>query len=221
VIESISYSSHFPYRLTGGRHGVVPVPRQIPDDFQSRSSEIGKTFARWCEVTLKSLGFSLLGPTRIKEAGVEIDQVAKNRLGEVLCLQFKGSSKPPRQGMRRSDTVKKALCDAFLLDRVGIGPYIIITSHKPLAGSSSEAMMSVAGKVVFDLIGINDDEDMDRLKEYADGPLPWRSKIVAKRQRVQEEMEEAPGQMELFTLERLRGRPRGALRVKGKKKIGT
>ena len=84
----------------------------------------------------------------------------------------------------------EALCDAFLLDRLGIGPYIIFTSHKPLPGSSSEAMMSVAGKVVFDLIGINDDEDMDRLKGYADGPLPRRSKVVAKRQRVQEEMKE-------------------------------
>ena len=151
------------------------------DDFQRRASPIGKAFATWCEVTLQSIGFILQGKTVIKEAGVEIDQVAKNRNGESLYFQFKGSSKPPRPGMQRSDTVKKALCDAFLLDKLGIGPYIVITSHKPKSGSSSEKMIQVAQDVLFDVICISDDEDFERLESYTKVP-PSRSRAAAERQ---------------------------------------
>lgn len=151
------------------------------DDFQKRASQIGKAFATWCEVTLQSIGFILLGKTVIKEAGVEIDQVAKNRAGQILYLQFKGSSKPPRPGMQRTDTVKKALCDAFLLDKIGIGPYIIITSHKPKKGSSSDKMVRIAKDVLFDTICISDDQDFQRLTSYVYN-LPWRTRTTAKQQ---------------------------------------
>jgi hypothetical protein len=171
------------------------------DDFQRRASQIGKAFATWCEVTLQSIGFILQGKTVIKEAGVEIDQVAKNRNGESLYFQFKGSSKPPGPGMQRSDTVKKALCDAFLLDKLGIGPYIVITSHKPKSGTSSEKMIQVAKDVLFDLICISDDRDFERLESYT-RVLPWRSRTAAKQQAKlgASPRSEAVGQQSLFNI---------------------
>ena len=171
------------------------------DDFQRRASQIGKTFATWCEITLQSIGFTLQGKTIIKDAGVEIDQLVENRNGEKLYFEFKGSSKPPRPGMQRTDTVKKALCNAFLLDRLGIGPYIVITSHKPKKGSSSAKMIELAKDVLFDVICISVDQDFERLKSYVH-VLPWRTRTAAKQQAQSgvHPVSETDAQQSLFTI---------------------
>jgi hypothetical protein len=179
------------------------------DDFQRRSSEIGKAFANYWEITLRSIGFILKGKTVIKDAGVEIDQLAINRKGEPLYFEFKGSSKPPRPGMQRTDTVKKALCNAFLLNKIGMGPFIVITSHKPKQGSSGAKMIELAKDVLFDVICMGVDEDMDRLQSYVQF-LPWRNRTVAT-QRANfgfGPTAEAKTQLELFNIESLRRFPK-------------
>lgn len=150
-------------------------------DFQKRASAVGTVFANFCRITLESIGFKLLGRALIDEAGIEIDEVVENRQGEPIYFEFKGSSKPPRPGMMRTDTVKKALCNAFLMERLGIGPYIVITSHMPAEGSSGDKMLKCAKGACFDVISLLNPEDMQRLTSYVDY-LPWRSQVVAKRQ---------------------------------------
>lgn len=154
---------------------------QIHDDFQSRAARIGKAFSTWCEITLKSIGFILHGKRNIKNAGVEVDQVVTNQSGESIYFEFKGSSKPPRPGLQRTDTVKKALCNAFLLHKLGLGPYIVITSHKPKAGTSSAHMIALAEDVLFDVICISLEDDFERLRSYVHA-LPWRNSMAAKQQ---------------------------------------
>ncbi len=150
-------------------------------DFQKRASAVGTVFSNFCRITLESIGFKLLGRALIDEAGIEIDEVVENRQGEPIYFEFKGSSTPPRPGMMRTDTVKKALCNAFLMDRLGIGPYVVITSHIPAEGSSGDKMLKCAKGVCFDVISLLNPADMQRLTSYVDY-LPWRSKVVAKRQ---------------------------------------
>jgi hypothetical protein len=155
------------------------VPKQ--HDFQKRASDVGRVFTDFCKITLESIGFKLLGRIVIEEAGIEIDEKVENRQGEPIYFEFKGSSTPPRPGLMRTDTVKKALCNAFLMDRLGIGPYIIVTSHMPVEGSSGDKMLQCAKGVCFDIITLLNPADMQRLSSYVDY-LPWRSKVVAKRQ---------------------------------------
>lgn len=154
---------------------------QTYDDFQSRAARIGKAFSTWCEITLQSIGFVLHGKKLIKNSGVEVDQVVTNRSGESIYFEFKGSSKPPRPGLQRTDTVKKALCNAFLLHKLGLGPYVVITSHKPKAGTSSAHMIALAEDVLFDVICISIEEDFERLRSYVHA-LPWRNSMAAKQQ---------------------------------------
>jgi hypothetical protein len=151
------------------------------DNFQSRATKIGDVFSKYCELTLQSIGFVLQGKLTIKEIGVEIDQVVRNRSGTVLYFEFKGSSKPPQPGLQRTDTTKKAICNAFLLDKFDLGPYIIVTSHKPKAGSASEKMLQAAENVVFDVICVSDQDDFERLQSYVH-IVPWRSRAAAKQQ---------------------------------------
>ena len=152
---------------------------QTYDDFQSRASKIGKAFSTWCEITLESIGFILHGKKTLRNTGVEVDQIVTNQNGQNIFFEFKGSSKPPRPGLQRTDTVKKAICNAFLLDKLGLGPYILITSHKPNAGTSSAHMMALAEDVLFDVICISIEEDFERLRSYVHALL-WRNSMAAK-----------------------------------------
>lgn len=141
-------------------------PFEIEEEagFQRRATEIGNLFERTCNNTLKALGFKLLGKRSIPEAGIIIDQVAVNRCGKEIFFEFKGSYKPPRLGLIRTDTAKKALCNAFLMERCGLAPFVILTSHKPKRNSASERMIDKAGSAVFDVIVIGDADDMVRLQ---------------------------------------------------------
>jgi hypothetical protein len=100
--------------------------------------------------------------------GVEVDQVATNRHGASILFEFKGSTQGKRPGMMRTDTTKKALANAFLLNRIGLGPLVILTSHKPKPGTASEAMIKGAGEAVADVICLFDTEETERLKQYLD-----------------------------------------------------
>jgi hypothetical protein len=141
-------------------------PLEIKDGiaFQGSATEIGHLFERTCNNTLKALGFKLLGQRSIPEAGIIIDQVAVNHRQKEIYFEFKGSYKPPRPGLIRTDTAKKALCSAFLMERCGLTPFVILTSHKPKPNSSSQRMIDKAGSAVFDVIVLGDADDMARLQ---------------------------------------------------------
>ena len=136
------------------------------DDFQRRSSMIGHAFGKMCDITLEGQGWELRGREHIAIAGIEVDQVADNQHGISFFFEYKGSTEGSRPGLRRTDSTKKALCNAFLLQGLGIGPYVIITSHMPLPGSDSAVMLEQAGKAVFDVICLSNPKDVARLREY-------------------------------------------------------
>jgi hypothetical protein len=118
--------------------------------------------------------------------------------------------------MQRTDTVKKALCNAFLLDRLGIGPYIVITSHKPKKGSSSAKMIELAKDVLFDVICISVDEDFERLKSYVHA-LPWRTRTTAKQaQLIVPPSAEPVAQQSLFNIGTLHSFSRSKTKKKDK-----
>jgi len=62
------------------------------DDFQSRASKIGGAFAKWCEITFRSSGFSVQGKMIFWHAGGEIDQVATNWNGQHFYFRSKGAA---------------------------------------------------------------------------------------------------------------------------------
>ncbi len=66
-------------------------------------------------------------------------------LGEVW-VEFKGSWSPPTgNGLERTDTLKKAIANGFLLHSVeGRRPYWLVCSHLPRLGSSGELWLGLA-----------------------------------------------------------------------------
>jgi len=156
--------------------------------FQARAAVYGEAFQAIFTVIMEEYfpHIKLIHGCEIEDAclsGVgKADFVAldvKNRI--LAVIETKGSAdyiicdgkkiKLTRPGLIRTDTTKKAICNAAQV-KYGISmdmPYIIVTSHKPLPNTSSYCMLSlVEGKLVdmvVDVTNINELKKMVRLIE--------------------------------------------------------
>ena len=106
--------------------------------FQAAAGIQGRQFAEQCDTLLTHLGFVLQGRRVLTEVGVEIDQEAVSPTGAAVWFEYKGSIQGHRPGLRRTDTLKKAIANGALLRAVpDAAPYVVITSHLPEAGSGA------------------------------------------------------------------------------------
>lgn len=148
---------------------IVEAEIQSRDDFQRRSSSVGADFERACNSILEIVGFKLEGKLVVPEAGIEIDQVAVNRKGVRFLFEAKGSDYRGKQpGLKRGDSVKKALCLAFLLDMLDYRPFVILTSHLPNKRTTAAKMLRLASRVVFDVIDVFDRSHRARLVQLGE-----------------------------------------------------
>ena len=139
----------------------------MTDNFQSDASVQGRKLENICNEILEEHDFQLRGSKKVEQLGIEVDQVATSRRGITYWFEFKGSWRPPRPGMIRTDTTKKGLCNELLayVDEITYPKFIIMTSHLPKVGSSGDAMCAVATKsgALQDLICVTDSNDVRRL----------------------------------------------------------
>lgn len=99
-------------------------------NLQNASGEQGRMFEDQCRFLLGDLGWITSGPMILDEAGVEVDIVAE-RDGDVVFYECKGSWRGERPGLRRTDTVKKAVANGFLIRAAGITtPSLLITTEE-------------------------------------------------------------------------------------------
>lgn len=136
-------------------------------NFQASGVVQGRQFADQCDQLLRHLGFSLLGKRNVREIGVEIDQVAIARSGQEIWFEYKGSVQGDRPGLRRTDTLKKAVANGALLAAWGsAAPYVVLTSHVPTDGAG-KAMLEVACRAGYfhDVICLYDTPSQARLKQ--------------------------------------------------------
>ena len=135
-------------------------------EFQSLAGRQGRQFSDQCDLVLESEGFALEGRVQLRDLGVEIDRVARTREGRVIWFEFKGSFRGSTPGMRRTDTMKKAIANGALLAAIpDHPPYVVLTSHVPDRGSAL-AMLDTASRLGYftDVICVNDPEAVRRLR---------------------------------------------------------
>jgi hypothetical protein len=136
--------------------------------FQSAASLQGRQFAEQCDLLLRNSGFELARcRVVVSQLGVEIDREAVSAGGRTIWFEYKGSVQGPRPGLLRTDTLKKAIANGALLrslpDRP---PFVVLSSHLPVAGSG-KAMLVAAKALGYldDVICIYDPADAVRLKQ--------------------------------------------------------
>jgi len=115
-----------------------------PPTFQAEASLQGRQFAEQCDIVLRDLGYQLAGSLNIQEVGVEIDRVATSPKSTRVWFEYKGSVRGDRPGLRRTDTLKKAIANGALIRGLKEpSPYVVLTSHLP-EGGSGRAMLEAS-----------------------------------------------------------------------------
>ena len=126
-------------------------------NFQGLAVKQGREFADECIRLAARVGFELRDQRVVfPECGVEVDLVLENRAGIAFFVECKGSFRD-RPGLQRTDTLKKAIANMVLLDAVGVGPLVVMTSHRPADGVGV-AMLRIAQRVApFEVLVPRDD----------------------------------------------------------------
>jgi Holliday junction resolvase len=114
--------------------------------YQSRASAQGEAFERHVEAALERGGWAIKDRrSRVTALRVEVDLVALDPDGVEWWIECKGSWESDRNGLRRTDTTKKAIASAALLaadpDR---RPYLLVTSDLPAEGSTGDLALTHA-----------------------------------------------------------------------------
>ena len=125
--------------------------------FQALASRQGREFVDEGIKLAARVGFEVRDQRVVfPECGVEVDLILENPQGIAFFAECKGSFRD-RPGLQRTDTLKKAIANMVLLDACGIGPLMVLTSHRPADGVGV-AMLRIAQRVApFEVIVPRDD----------------------------------------------------------------
>jgi hypothetical protein len=94
-----------------------------------------------------------------------------DQAGHKWAFDVSGAFTSSRAGLRRTDTLWKALGKAAVLhEGRGDLPLVLLTTDAPVRGSAGHAALSVLkgpGRPVFDLVELLNVRDQERLRDYA------------------------------------------------------
>ena len=112
----------------------------MADNFQAQSSAQGAEWEQTVANLVKNEGWTII-ETNTRRHGIEIDLICHDSNGTEIWVEAKGSHRGKIPGMKRHDTVRKALFSGYHLKAVYESLdtqrpyYVIITSHVPETGN--------------------------------------------------------------------------------------
>jgi DNA modification methylase len=151
----------------------VPVEHDDPVAFQRRAVQEGKSARQIGREILELCGFRNIKKNYRSPVGVEVNFTAEDANGDIWYFDVSGAFTTFRPGLRRTDTLWKALGKAAALmaeTDANKRRLVLLTTDLPAKGSAGfKALENVYGKVYFDAIEMFRGEGQRRLREYAEG----------------------------------------------------
>ena len=149
--------------------------RPFLEEEAGRAVREGKKAQRLARDALEDAGFEILRTNpRIGGLGIQFNFLVENRCGQKWYVDVSGAFTTVRPGLRRTDTLWKALGRAHVHFMAGDGtPLLVMTSNLPKRGSEGwKAFQAVGPESVFDAIEISSDGDRMRFLNYGDQEIP-------------------------------------------------
>jgi site-specific DNA-methyltransferase (adenine-specific) len=142
--------------------GEDPMRRAVREG--ARAKEIARELLRQCE-------FEVTAENRRFKSGVQVDYVARDKRGGTWYIDVSGAFTSSRPGLRRTDTLWKALGKAAVLQGSDDPkPLLLLTTDLPTNGSAGfKAIKAARGGVITDAIEMLTPAGQERLREYAAG----------------------------------------------------
>jgi site-specific DNA-methyltransferase (adenine-specific) len=143
-------------------------------DFQARAGQEGRKAQEMARAVLEERGFRIVDEKVRFPCGVEINFKAIDQLGEEWLFDVSGAfSVTQRPGLRRTDTLWKALGRASVLHAEGRHPrLVLLTTDRPASNSAGHRALEAVkgdGKPVFDVVEMLSEADLERLAHLAGG----------------------------------------------------
>jgi site-specific DNA-methyltransferase (adenine-specific) len=171
--------AHVPLRVV-----VPPVrPRadEVPDgDFQARAVRQGQKARELALYALKECSFlDIESNVSYSDLGVEVNFRARDAKGDVWLFDVSGAFSSTRPGLKRTDTLWKALGKASVLHeatrhdpkRGDIGPLVLLSTDLPTRNSAGARALRVVNSddhkgPVYDIIELLNEKGLERLQCY-------------------------------------------------------
>ncbi len=155
----------------------LPAVRPDPDpdselDFQARAVKDGKKAQDLARDVLEAAGFAEIVDRMQARDGVALNFTAVDAKGQRWYFDVSGAFTSARAGLRRTDTLWKALGRAAILnaDHEQRIPIIFLTTDLPTRGSAGHlALRAGRGQLFVDAVEMQSPEHFARLVEYAQG----------------------------------------------------
>jgi site-specific DNA-methyltransferase (adenine-specific) len=162
---------------------AVPRPADPTEDYQARGAREGRRareVAKWALEDGADAGanFEITAEHKRLDAGVEVHFVARDQAGGLWYFDVAGAFTSTRPGLRRTDTLWKAVGKAAVLQHTVAGArYVLLTTDMPAKNSAGWRALEVvrgpeAGKPLYDVIELRSVEDLARLRAYGQGRTP-------------------------------------------------
>jgi site-specific DNA-methyltransferase (adenine-specific) len=125
---------------------AVPEPAPEDEDFRSRAVREGQATKTIARSVIEAAGFSDIRKDQRQPGGIEVSFTARDIKGRLWFFEVAGSFTSHRAGLKRTDTLWKALGKAAVLQQVGNTPLVLLTTDAPArAGAGAEALRQVTG----------------------------------------------------------------------------
>ena len=167
-------------RDSAGRRGVldVEIPLLSQDvaegdagDFQSRASRDGKKAQSYARALLERCGFTEIEENvKLRGLGVSVNFRALAPTGREWFFDVSGAFSSSRPGLRRTDTLWKALGRASVIKQDYDGtPLVFLTTDRPAPRSAGARALekAVGAGLVSMVVEMQDATDLDRLQAEA------------------------------------------------------
>ena len=148
-------------------------------DFQSRAVKEGRQAKEIAAALLADCGFTVTAEDVKFPCGVEVNLVAADRNGDDWAFDVSGAFTSNRAGLKRTDTLWKALGKASVLhlDPTFELPLVLLTTDAPTRGSAGAKALAMASGVDADgavkpvaaVVEMFDPDDRAALAGYAEG----------------------------------------------------
>lgn len=150
---------------------AVPTPAADDEDFQARAVREGRAAKDVARTLLEGCGFREIAADVRFSQGVDVNFRACDQTGAPWFFDVSGGFTSSRPGLRRTDTLWKALGKAAVLHEIEPEvPLVLLTTDAPArnsAGHRALAVVSGPGKPIFDVLTMQSPEDLRRLRSFA------------------------------------------------------
>ncbi|MHB1536527.1 MAG: DNA-methyltransferase [Acidimicrobiales bacterium] len=124
---------------------AVPEPASADEDFQCRAVREGRAAKEIARAVIEAAGFTDVEKDQRQPGGIEVNFTARDSRGKLWFFDVSGSFTSHRAGLKRTDTLWKALGKAAVLREGSNAPLVLLTTDVPSRGAGSEALKQVVG----------------------------------------------------------------------------